>query len=551
VPPGAIEALAAAAYADESTGSATPFSNEATILNYPKREGKNTAPDLAGTAALHFMASETNGRQTVEIPTGIGFCMFMRHDCLEAVGNFRTDLFAQGYGEENDWCFRARFLGYRHVAAAGAYVAHLGAVSFRAAGRALNARNARTLNRLYPGYAKLINAHIKADPLAEARFKLDAARFAAARGHTSGAVLLISHNHGGGIARRIEAEMQAIRAAGKRPILAVPAAPDDPETTPFPWQTQITDGHLRHGRSDDYPNLRFTLPDDHQKLLELLRAERIEYAVLHHGLGQHGLIRELAGDLGIPQDFVLHDYASFCPRVTLLTKAAKDAPPRYCGEPNLSGCIKCVGIAGDETFEGLGPEALIKRSKREFARARRIITPSLDSAARIARHFSGIRPDVIAWEDDTVPVSLKPPGAGNRRVAVIGGIGPAKGYDILMECARDAMRRRLGLEFIVAGASAEDSALMETGRIFVTGPYQEGEATSLIRSVDADLSFLPSIWPETWCFALSEAWAAGLYTIAFDLGAPATRIRATGRGALLPLGLPAARINDILLAWAP
>ena len=551
VPPGAIEALAAAAYADKSTGSATPFSNEATILNYPKREGKNAAPDLAGAAAIQALAGAVNAGKTVEIPTGVGFCMYMRHDCLKAVDKFRTDLFAQGYGEENDWCFRARDIGYRHVAATGAYVAHLGGVSFRAAGRALNARNARTLNRLYPGYAKLINAHIKADPLAEARFRLDAARFAAARGGTSGGVLLISHNHGGGVARRIEADMQAIRAAGKRPILAFPAAPDDPETTPFPWETQLTDRNLKNGRSEDYPNLRFTLPDDRQKLLALLRGERIEYVVLHHGLGQHALVRGLAADLGVKQDIVLHDYSSFCPRVNLLTKASKEAPLRYCGEPNLAGCVKCIAIAGDETFEGLGPERLIKRARREFEQARRIITPSADAAARIGRHFEGVRPEVMAWEDDSAPVTLKPPGAGNRRVAVIGGIGPAKGYDILMECARDAVRRGLGLEFIVAGATAEDSALMETGRIFVTGAYQEGEATALIRSVGADLSFLPSIWPETWCFALSEAWAAGLYTIAFDLGAPAARIRATGRGALVPLGLPAARINDMLLAWNP
>jgi glycosyltransferase involved in cell wall biosynthesis len=134
---------------------------------------------------------------------------------------------------------------------------------------------------------------------------------------------------------------------------------------------------------------------------------------------------------------------------------------------------------------------------------------------------------------------------------VIGGIGPAKGYDVLLECARDAARRRLDLTFVVAGTSAADAALLETGRIFITGAYKEGEATKLIWSLGADLAFLPSIWPETWCFALSEAWRAGLYTIVFDLGAQAARIVATGRGAVLPLGLPVPRINDALLAWRP
>ncbi len=551
VPPGAIEALTEAVYADKDNGSATPFSNEATILSYPDPDGRNPVPDLDGTARLQALANEVNGRATAEIPTGVGFCMLMRHDCVAAVGKFRTDLFAQGYGEENDWCFRARHAGYRHVAALGAYVAHLGGISFRSAGRALNNRNARILNRLYPGYTKLIMGHIRADPLAAARFRMDAARFTADRGDTSGAVLLISHNHGGGVARRVEADMAAIRANGMRPILLFPSTPENPKNTPFPWASEVSDQKPRDGKAGAYPNLRFTMPAGRGDLLDLLREEGVTSVRLHHGLGQHEAVRKLAGDLGVPQTIIVHDYASFCPRVNLLTSPEKDAQLRYCGEPNVAGCKTCVEIAGDETYEGLGPVKLIARSKREFAAARRIIAPSPDAARRITRHFPGIEPEVTPWEDDRLAVDLKPPGNGFRRIAVIGGIGPHKGYDVLMECALDAVRRNLKLEFIVAGTSAKDTALMETGRIFVTGLYEESEATPFIRALKADLAFLPSIWPETWCFALSESWRAGLYAIAFDLGAQAARIKDTKRGALLPLGLPVSRINDALLAWQP
>ena len=93
--------------------------------------------------------------------------------------------------------------------------------------------------------------------------------------------------------------------------------------------------------------------------------------------------------------------------------------------------------------------------------------------------------------------------------------------------------------------------MLETGRVFISGAYREGEATHLIAGFKPDLAFLPSIWPETWCFALSEAWRAGLYAVAFDLGAQAARIKATGRGTTLPLGLPVPRINDHLLTWTP
>ena len=62
------------------------------------------------------------------------------------------------------------------------------------------------------------------------------------------------------------------------------------------------------------------------------------------------------------------------------------------------------------------------------------------------------------------------------------------------------------------------------------------------------LALLPSVWPETWYFGLTELWRAGLSVAAFDFGAPAERIRRTGRGFLLPLGLPPRAINNALLA---
>ncbi|HQT63593.1 MAG TPA: glycosyltransferase [Acidocella sp.] len=546
VPPGAIEALANAAYAASDVGSATPFSNNATILNYPKHNAANPMPDLATASALQDAAGAANGADICEIPTAVGFCMYIRHDCLAATGGFRAELFGQGYGEENDWCLRARHRGYRHVAATGAYVAHEGGASFKAASRALNIRNARTLTRLYPGYDQLIAGYAKADPLAAARYRLDVQRFQQNRGAVSGAVLLISHNHGGGVARIIATEMQKIRNAGQRPLLLVPGAPDDLENTPFPWDAELTD-HV----PGDYPNLRFKYLADRDALLNLLRAESVSHVVLHHGLGHHAGIRELATDLGLPQDIVIHDYASFCPRINLLSQSSLGAPLRYCGEPNIGACVTCVELSGDETYEGLGPAALVERSAQEFAKARRIVAPSADAAIRISRHFPGVRPVVTPWENDAARVNLQPPGRGRRRIVIIGGIGPAKGYDLLIDCARDAVARQLELEFVIAGASADDETLLKTSRIFVTGAYTEGEATKVIQSLHADLAFLPSIWPETWCFALSEAWRAGLYSIAFDLGAQAARLKATRRGVLLPLGLPVPRINDILLNWQP
>jgi glycosyltransferase involved in cell wall biosynthesis len=164
-------------------------------------------------------------------------------------------------------------------------------------------------------------------------------------------------------------------------------------------------------------------------------------------------------------------------------------------------------------------------------------------------HFTGIAPVVIAHEDDRA-VAEPPPIpriTGTVRVCVGGAIGLHKGFHVLLACARDAARRSLDLDFVVAGTTIDDQSLIDTGRVFVTGPYSVDEAVPLIRAQASSFAFLPSIWPETWCFGLTELWRAGLRVVAFDIGAPAERIRGTGRGFLLPLGLPAAEVNDAFL----
>ena len=116
------------------------------------------------------------------------------------------------------------------------------------------------------------------------------------------------------------------------------------------------------------------------------------------------------------------------------------------------------------------------------------------------------------------------------RVCVIGAIGIHKGYQVVLDCARDAAERRLPLEFVVVGHTIDDRRLLATGRVFVTGGYAADEVVALIKAQNATLALLPSIFPETWCLSLAEAWRAGLRVAAFDIGAQAERIRRTGRG---------------------
>jgi GT2 family glycosyltransferase/glycosyltransferase involved in cell wall biosynthesis len=532
-----LQRLAAAVHATGDIGTATPLSNDASIVGYPAAGRPNPLPEGAELRRLAAAAARANRGVAVEIPTAVGFCMFIRRECLAATGLLREDAFAQGYGEENDFCLRARRLGWRHVAVPEAFVAHHGGVSFGPARDFLLRRNAAVLEALHPGWRQEVAAFEQADPLAAARARLDAHRLRAASRQP--AVLLITHDSGGGVEKVVQARLAALQAEGRRGLLLRPERAVLGPRSYLPGRCRLEDPAL------PTPNLRFTLPEALPALLALLRALRPAAVELHHLLGHHPLVATLAERLGVPLDLHIHDYAGICPRITLL-----GAGDRYCGEPDrLSACEACVAALGSRLEEEIPVAALRARTAALLASARRVVVPSRDAAARLRRYFPTRAAEVVPLGDDTaLPPPAPSPGGTVRRVCVVGGIGPEKGYAVLLACARDAARRRLPLRFVVVGHTPDDAALHATGVVFVTGPYAAENVVAEIRAQKADLAFLPSVWPETWGFTLGEAWAAGLVTCVFDLGAPAERVRRRGSGVVLPLGLDAGGINNALLA---
>jgi GT2 family glycosyltransferase len=530
VAPGWLERLRAAACSARDIGTATPLSNEASILSYPGEAGQNAAPDFTETRRLARLAARANAGRLVDIPTANGFCMFIRRDCLEQTGPFEERLFAQGYGEENDFCERARALGWRHVAVPEVYVAHLGGVSFGQASGHLLRRNLRLLENRHPGYLARVAAWIEADPLFPARRRLDLARWREARIGRGPVYVLVTHGAGGGTARVVDERVVALRGEGYDPIVL-----------------RAVDGRCELGdASGGFVNLRYAMPAERGALRRLLAASRPVAAELHHLLGHdHGIV-DLLGDLGIPYDVWVHDYAWFCARLSFVT-----GDGRFCGEAEPAVCEACIAAWGSELAETIAPAALRRRSAADLCGARAVIVPSADVAVRVRRHVPGVQPLIRPWEADP-PAPLMRASASRivRRVAVIGAIGIDKGFNVLLACARDVAARHLPLEFVVVGFTENDEALLETQRVFVTGMFAPGEAVPLIRAQAADLAFLPSIWPETWCYALSDAWAGGLPAAVFDIGTPPARVRAARRGWVLPLGLPASRVNDALLSLA-
>ena len=504
--------LRASVYDQAHTGTATPFSNNATICSYPRFCESNPAVDFDELCREHLRG------QTAEIPTAIGFCMYIRRDCLTETGPFDAHTFGRGYGEENDFCMRARRLGWRHVLAADVFVMHKGQVSFQGAGN--SGGNAAKLSALHPEYDALVADFMQRDPLWRMRRTLDIAR---------------------------------LTPAAERICIATNTLPGGNERYVQQLRERYPDAVVMRYRKGHYASLDcgdhfdFDLYQERDVLAETLR--RLGVTRLH--------INQIVDapldifDLGIPYEVTIHDYGWICPQVTL-----QDETGEYCGEPAIRHCESC--------YQKLGPHkdwgSLLQRSKsveemrgqnlEALRRAELVTFPSKDIQVRMSRYFDP-RQVVVQPHDRVQPASRRKAAENGRiRVAYIGSLGYAKGFHVLYALALDALKRSLPLQFTVIGSAAESRPLEELG-VKCLGYYQsDAEAREWIEAVDPHLALFPGVLPESYSYTLSVAFAAGLYPVAFDLGAIAERIRATGFGALIPMGSTPTKINDLLVSVA-
>ncbi len=172
VSPGWLQRMNAQARANPAIATLTPFSNNATIASFPCFCEDNPLPSGWTRQALDALCARVLPGCSVEIPTAVGFCMWIRRAALRQVGLFDERRFPRGYGEENDFSRRAAKAGWQNRLACDVFVEHVGGVSFAGDAAALQQAHGRRLLQLHPEYDQVVQAHIAEDPAAVYRRRL-------------------------------------------------------------------------------------------------------------------------------------------------------------------------------------------------------------------------------------------------------------------------------------------------------------------------------------------------------------------------------------------
>jgi len=128
-------------------------------------------------------------------------------------------------------------------------------------------------------------------------------------------------------------------------------------------------------------------------------------------------------------------------------------------------------------------------------------------------------------------------------IGVVGKLNMQKGAQVVADLARLIERERLDTRIVVIGSLelAFRSPCLE-----VTGTYTRDDLAALVEKHGVNMFFFPSIWPETFSYVVAEICALGLPIVAFDLGAPAERLRGNPLARLVPRVEARAALDTLL-----
>ena len=463
VPLGFIARLYAAAYDAPDIGTVTPLSNNGEFTSFPAPFRVNPMRTYQEICTIDATAARVNAGRVIDLPNGIGFCLYLTRKCLNAVGRLSI-AFHRGYLEDVEICLRARELGFRNVCAASVYVGHAGSRSFGKEKRSLVVRNVDTIQQLFPKYRMECGAFMEADPLSPAR---EAIERSLPKCEHKDIVLVVT---GPGVAAPVaQARAQSIAAKDARAVIvAAHTASGRP-------QLRIADA------SEDVPQSMLydlTISAENLAALDYLRSINPVRIEIVSAAKLPSVLVESLLDFECPIDLVIADGSLLCPQGAFLRpdgsicSAPKDG--RVC---NDCLCGRPSDAARDESI--LAERATLL--KRMAQRARRICGVGPRATSLASRFFTDRK---ISEIKPSRPKAMRPRGPerdlSERSIGIVAVGYRMAEYGLIKSLALALGRETPERSIVIIGNTSDDIGLMKLDNVHVTGEIEPSECSRIL-----------------------------------------------------------------------
>lgn len=553
-----LERMEQCLYSHPAIGIVSPLSNNATILSVPVMNLDNCIPDELNPDDMANLVAHCSSRCYPRIPTAVGFCMLIKRQVLESLGEFDA-AFTPGYGEECDFSMRAWRVGFEIACCDDAYVYHKGGASFGAIPgnySQLLHKNQQIMHRRWPQYHGAIAAFCRINPLRTIQERLEA-RLYRKSNENRPKILHVLHRFGNTAGTELHTQdlLKGMKLKFRSTII-------------YPDQLDNLWGDLISIRPKEFLRIiRWRAENATAKQYFLgtpggLSNKRVEqffarllvgcdYDIVHfHNLiGWDTLVLPIiAKSLDKKVVLSLHDYFLLCPDYNLVLPDGS-----RCGKSNADGqdegCLQCLSIKTNLTGDQSLRQYLLQRFtlvSRMLESIDLIIAPSHFMRDKLVQAYG----DSLVNKIRILPHGISVTGYSRRpvrnelfKVAYVGFLHPRKGAYNFIEVAHKLKDK--SIVFSAFGSvSADIREIAEKAGIQLYDSYQREDLLHLLESID--LVVIPSAVDESFCLTLSEVQALGVPVLATKVGAISERIIDGKTGFLIPGGDTDALANRLL-----
>lgn len=527
VTPNWLEKIKKCAYSGEMIATVTPLSNNATLASVPNIFEKNELPKDITIEEMSEIIEKCSYRDYPELPTGHGFCLFIKRNVLNEIGYFDEDAFGKGYGEENDFCFRCFEYGYRHLLCDDTYIYHKESQSFSDSKFELMKNGEKVLEERFSQYEARLRDWNFRRPI---KYIGQNIAFKMGTRHKKQNILILIHDwsnlqgNRGGTTLHVNDLIQNLRDKFNFHVLA----PEDNFYKLHSYWTD-TESEVVFPKPVNFKDFGYFNKEYYEIVERIISDFNIKIVHIHHMINHYFDIKDLIQKHKLYSIVSLHDLYSITPKVNEVQEKNQRNSSLGNGKNKVDNWYKVW--------------------RYFFDTVHLIITPTESAKKEIQKVYSDTKITVIEHgtnlEKEKSNLSIE--GESFFDIAFLGVMVKHKGGDIFEYLIKEAHLKNIRIHLF--GASVKE--LPNDSKYFINhGAYQRNNLSILLKRNNIKLVCLFSMVPETYSYTLTESIASGIPVLGVDYGAIGERIRKDKLGWLIGIDSDypefISKINEIL-----